>query len=264
MKKMILGSLLALLGMLLVSQAHGSAIEGRSLSVVVDGAELPEYAGRGTIYVEAVRGRPYELRVSNPHPYRLAVALSVDGLNTIDARRTDSWSARKWVLEPFQTIEIPGWQVSGSAARQFFFTGEKGSYGALLGKTANLGVIEAVFFRERPAPSPEPIAPAPFSEPMGFPDRLGAAAPDPPALQRQKSRDALSDEYAGTGMGGRRDHEVVGVFLDLERQPIETIRVRYEFRAQLIALGIFPQPSDPLRRRERARGFEGYCPQPEK
>ena len=44
---------------------------------------------------------------------------------------------------------IPGWQVSNAASRKFFFTGERGSYGAALGKTQDLGVIEAVFFREK-------------------------------------------------------------------------------------------------------------------
>ena len=44
---------------------------------------------------------------------------------------------------------ISGWQVNDRTARSFYFTGERGtSYGAALGQTDNLGVIEAVFFRE--------------------------------------------------------------------------------------------------------------------
>ena len=42
-----------------------------------------------SLYVEAMRGASYALRLTNPTPYRVAVALSVDGLNTIDARHTD-------------------------------------------------------------------------------------------------------------------------------------------------------------------------------
>src|SRR6185295_16453176 len=133
------------------------------VDVLVDGRTLEEYAARGRTYVEALEGREYELRVHNPYSYRVAVALSVDGLNTIDARHTTAWDASKWVIEPYGTIEISGWQVSSSRARHFYFTTERDSYGAKLGQTANLGVIAAVFFRERqpivritPPPTPRP------------------------------------------------------------------------------------------------------------
>ena len=55
-------------------------------------------------------------------------------------------------------------------ARRFEFTSQEQSYGAWLGKTANLGIITAVFFRERmpergvsaaPMAVPRPEAPAP-------------------------------------------------------------------------------------------------------
>ena len=44
--------------------------------------------------------------------------------------------------------------TSRSTARQFFFTTEEKSYGAWLGKTRDLGVITAAFFRER---RPQPV-----------------------------------------------------------------------------------------------------------
>ena len=90
---------------------------------------------------------PFGLR--NPYAVRVAVALSVDGLNTIDARQTTAAAARKWVLEPYETVTISGWQTSQTEARRFEFTTEERSYGHALGKTANLGVISAVFFKER-------------------------------------------------------------------------------------------------------------------
>ncbi len=119
------------------------------LDVLVNGRPLPEYYARGRTYVEALQGAEYELRVRNPSADRVAVALSVDGLNTIDARHTSAWNASKWVIEPYQTITISGWQMSSERARRFYFTNERDSYGAKLGQTANLGVISAVFFRER-------------------------------------------------------------------------------------------------------------------
>src|SRR5678810_404535 len=81
---------------------------GFSLEVLVNGQPLTEYSSRGRTYVEAQPNAEYELRIRNPLPQRVAVALSVDGLNTIDARHTTAWNASKWVIEPYQTITISG------------------------------------------------------------------------------------------------------------------------------------------------------------
>jgi len=231
---------------------------GYGLSILMGGSERPEYAARGTVYVEAVRGRDYALRITNPLPVRVAVALSVDGLNTIDARHTDGWNARKWVLAPYESVVIEGWQVSGEMARRFFFTGEASSYGAKLGQTANLGVIEAVFFRERSRPQPvwrgAESQSAPRSRQEAAEGRAGEAAP----MKDQAA--ALSDEYAATGMGGQTRHAVTEVALDLEPAPAATLRIRYEFHDGLVRLGVLPEGSDPLRRRESGRGFDSWCP----
>ena len=83
------------------------------LNVLVNGYPTEEYQARGKVYVEAIRGEDYVLRVTNPTGRRVAVALSVDGLNTINAKHTDPKNAPKWILDPWETIEISGWQVSG-------------------------------------------------------------------------------------------------------------------------------------------------------
>lgn len=215
------------------------------LSVIVDGQRRTEYNHRGTTYIEAIRGREFSLRITNPTGHRVAVALAVDGLNTIDAKHTDGWNAAKWVLEPYESTEIAGWQVSGTTARKFFFTGERNSYGAALGKTENLGVIEAIFYRERQRPI------AQFRERDAA--RSEAAAPAAPKA-------AADDDYAATGMGGRTRHEVERVDIDLDPRPIRTARIRYEFRPQLVKLGVLSGRS-PLERREKAKGFD-YCPEP--
>ena len=229
---------------ILLSLLLATSVWAQRIAVVVDGAERPEYAARGTTYVEALRGRDYTLRITNPTPYRVAVALSVDGLNTIDAKHTDAWGASKWVLEPYETADIDGWQVSDSTARRFFFTTERNSYGAKLGKTENLGVIEAVFYRERPK-----------IESYRRGEAGAEAAPPPP-----KPAQSENDGYAATGMGDRERHEVVSVNVDLDPTPIASVRIRYEFRAQLVKLGVLPRDLTPLERRENARGFDRYCP----
>src|SRR5437764_6036535 len=117
------------------------AENGFSVEVLVDGRPLGEYAARGRRYVEALENAEYEVRIHNPSSARVAVALSVDGLNSIDARHTSAWDAHKWVIEPYSTIDVRGWQMSSENARRFFFTTERDSYAAKLGQTTNLGLI---------------------------------------------------------------------------------------------------------------------------
>jgi len=227
------------------------------VEILVDGTPQPRYPHEGRWYVEARKGREYAIRLRNPYGVRVAVALSVDGLNTIDARETTAARAQKWVLDPYETVTISGWQTSQSEARRFEFTTEARSYGQALGKTANLGVISAVFFRERvPIPTPQTsndsaarrdeVPRAPLAAPSATPDRK-------------------TEEYAATGMGRRTNHAVTEVWLDLEATPAQTVNIRYEFHPQLVKLGILPATpvADPLQRRERARGFApGFCPEP--
>jgi hypothetical protein len=228
-----------------------------------------------------LKGRDYALRISNPTGRRVAVALSVDGLNTIDAKHTSSRDARKWVLAPYETVVIPGWQVNSALSRKFVFTGERGSYGAALGKTEDLGIIEAVFFREKvpyragrwnEGQEDRRIS---LNEKDGRPDApssgaLGGAAQAPAPSEgvardqsQKSSSSALSDEYAATGMGNRTRFGIEHVDIDLENEPAAVVRLRYEFRPQLVALGVLPSDPDPARivRRERARGFDEFCPE---
>ncbi len=303
MRHQILAALLLTAG-----AANASSSFGFGLDVLVDGRERPEFASRGTVYVEALRGHDYALRLSNPTGTRVAVALSVDGLNTLDSRHTTARDARKWVLAPYETVIIPGWQVSNAASRRFVFTGERGSYGAALGKTQDLGVIEAVFFRERlpyrvqrwwkeedrrreRIPSNENTdssAAAPAADGRGDDRDLSKkrsssdggeaegriAQNEPSGTARDHSQKSLStspvpspklsDEYAATGMGRRTQFGVTQVDLELESEPAALVRLRYEFRPQLIALGVLPRDPDPSRlaRRDHARGFEEFCPEP--
>jgi len=230
------------------------------VDILVDGVAQPRFAHGGRWYFEAHKGREYAIRLRNPYGVRVAVALSVDGLNTIDARQTTAVDARKWVLGPHETVTISGWQTSWTAARRFEFTTEARSYGQALGKTANLGVISAVFFKERAAA----ISGGPRSDVGSVGQAAESSAPreeDSSSAARQKT----DDEYAATGMGRRTDHAVTRVWLDLETTPAQTVDIRYEFRPQLVRLGIAPiaPTSDPLLRRERASGFDsGFSPEP--
>jgi hypothetical protein len=234
------------------------------LDVIVNGRPLTEYYARGRTYVEALQGAEYELRLRNSSPERVAVALSVDGLNTIDARHTSAWNASKWVIEPYQTITISGWQMSSERARRFYFTNERDSYGAKLGQTANLGMISAVFFRERRRVTP--ITP-PYPIHRGDKDQSGRAEQVPSA--KSSSGEAMrdnrgvmrvpDDEYAATGIGRSVQHDVRWVNMELDSRAAAEVTVRYEYYSALLRLGVVPRQQSrepyPLQRREDSRGF---------
>jgi hypothetical protein len=279
MKTLKIASLMVIGFLALGTALWAAQDDGFSMVVEVGGHARPEYTKRGTVYIEALKDRDYSIRITNPLSCRVAVALSVDGLNSIDAKHTTPKKASKWVLGPYESIVISGWQVNGEEARRFYFTGEKDSYGAWLGQTDNLGVIEAAFFRERERQQPVTRRHWPWSgseSPKDEESRSSQNAPSPSSVppgdrgagesNESKSSAGLSDDYAATGIGDRYDHDVQWVNLDLESSPSAVVKIRYEFRPQLVKLGLIPRPrpcEPPLTRREEARGFSGnYCPDP--
>lgn len=262
-----------------VSQRPDYIELGGLLSVVAEGEALEILPARGRSYVEAERGAEYEVRVRNPYPWRVAVALSVDGLNTIDARRSSSWDASKWVVEPYGTITVTGWQMSRERARRFYFTTERDSYAAKLNRPTDIGVITAVFYRERansstitrPYPSGEPRARDENKQKSGEAERSmraeGSARQSRPGATTAQPAPA-DDDYAATGIGRSVQHGVRWTHLDLDPRPVSSATIRYEYRDALVRLGVLPRHRtprpEPLGRRERARGFgePEFSPEP--
>ena len=266
----LFGRITLVLGVLWVASAALplAAIERGpyTLEILVDGVPLAEYAARGKTYIEATEGREYSIRVTNHTARRIAVALSVDGLGTIDAKTTSAGKASKWILSPYQTVTLDGWQTSSTTARRFFFTTEEESYGAWLGRTSNLGIISAAVFRER-VPEPAPITRPHSREGESKKDsaRRMKSAPSAAPLAPESE---LSDELAATGIGRELDHHVRRVRFEAESSPAAVMELRYEYHDTLVRLGVLPHPyaqrQQRLQRRERAQGFEGmeFAPDP--
>ena len=79
----------------------------------------------------------------------------------------------------------------------------------------------------------------------------------PPNSKRRES-----DSYAATGIGDKTDFAVEWVAFDEEKAPSARIALRYEFRTELVRLGVLPR-ADELFARDRAHGFEHeYAPDP--
>jgi hypothetical protein len=256
--------------LLLAAASSATALERGpySLELLVNGAPINEYAARGTNYVEAIEGREYSIRLRNHTGRRIAVALSVDGLNTIDAKESTARAASKWILGPYETITLDGWQTGSETARRFFFTTEAESYGAWLGKTRNLGLISAAVFREKVKPvAIQRHRRNKLSRPSA---REEGAPASPEAAGREfkgqagdaESPAELSEDLAATGIGREVEHRVQRVRFEAENAPAAVLELRYEYRDALVKLGVIP-PSytcreHPLDRRERARGFDDF------
>jgi hypothetical protein len=260
-----------------ISSPHRPRPYGFDIQVLVGGRPLPQATADGGRRVEAVVGLEYELRLTNPTPDRVAVAVSVDGLNVIDARHTNPWDASKWVVHPHGTLTLSGWQVGPERARRFYFTTERDAYATRLGRRGDFGVISAVFYRERhrvaeiiphrmavpergdsAGPAAEALAP-------------GTAAHSAPRVDSGSPRRRLPpgwsypDGRAATGIGRSVRSEVQEVGMELERDPVAVVTLRYDFRPvvprPLVVPGFAPAP-----RRERGGvsrpDFGRFAPEP--
>jgi hypothetical protein len=249
---------------------------GFEVQVLVGGRALSQETAGRERRVEAVAGAEYELRLTNPLPERVAVAVSVDGLNVIDARHTSAWDASKWVIHPHGALTLSGWQVGYERARRFYFTTERDAYATRIGRPGDFGVISAVFYRERP-PVAEII---PRRRAMPQPgDPLGEAAGAPAAGAITRSapegdggevRERLTpswryDGWAATGIGGPVRSEVREVGMALERHPVAVVTVRYDFRPSPprpnIVPGFAPEPPRERGWRDRREGGR-FAPEP--
>jgi hypothetical protein len=224
---------------------------------MVGGRPLPQEPAGGERRLEVVPGTEYELRLTNPLADRVAVAVSVEGLNVIDARHTTAWDAGKWVIHPHGTLTLSGWQVGPERARRFYFTTERDAYATRIGRPADFGVISAVFYRERypvgeviPHRMDVPERDGSLGEAAGAP-AAGAVARSAPGPDGGPARGRLTfgwpdDGRAATGIGSPVRSEVREVGMELDRHPVAAVTLRYEFRRLLprpvVVPGFTPEP----------------------
>lgn len=127
-----------------------------ALEVLVNGRPKPLYRRGDDLLVGASRGEVYKLRLINRSRQTVGVALFIDGLSTIGAKREVPSAATKWVVRPGQSVEIPGWQVAKDHAREFVFVGLEESLAARERFTDEVGLITAAFYPEAAAQAPAP------------------------------------------------------------------------------------------------------------
>lgn len=254
------------------------------------GETLPVYQHRGEYWVAGRPGARYAVSVRNALSGRVMTVVSVDGVNVVSGE-TAALEQTGYVLSPWQRYDIIGWRKSDAEVAAFHFTNLSGSYAARTGRPADVGVIGVAVFREKlvppPASVPLPEAPASWRDrrelsesertalERSAPASATPAAESPaPGMGSAKSqshneaadavrRPASPAPRLGTGHGEREDSRVAHTrFERRSARPDEVIRIRYDSRVNLIAMGVLPPDMEPM-----AQPFPGsrrlqYAPDP--
>ncbi len=240
---------------------------GFDVDVLIDGRSCENLYGRGTRFVEAIEGAEYELRIRNPLGIRVAVALFVDGLNTVDAKRISAEKAVKWVIEPYGTLTVSGWQVSDSRARRFYFTTERDSYATRIGQPADFGFITAVFFREKRDYVIQPKPRVYKDDDVSVEDKgkksSSAESSNNKAGGAADSRPCCPspEKDAATGIGRDIQNGVEWIDMKLEERSTAAVTIRYEYRNALVRMGVIQNNQGVVKKRESANDSR-YAPEP--
>ncbi len=188
-------------------------------------------------FVTAEAGERYSIILHNPMPIKVAVNLTIDGLNSITGKPCEPSNGSKWIIEPYSYVTIRGWQVGSHDARRFYFTSKDKSYAKWRSNkwgqdlSVNCGVIGAAyFFNKRDLEEyfeGNPVYEytkrrAPSGRWFGF------------KKESSSSLESL-DEYeqkAGTGMGETESHPVELVHFKYNTgmyKPREAVIIYYDF-----------------------------------
>ncbi len=284
---------------LLACVSQVSCATGRVADVeIIDratGRALPIYQHNGEHWVAGTPGARYAIALRNNQPGRVLAVMSVDGVNVLTGASASS-SQLGYVFERYERGEIAGWRKSDSEIAAFEFVASPQSYAARTGRPANVGVIGVAVFREkelRPrisAAPPRPRvpgsdwgrseAPAPSSsytlpsepgmaadKPQADADRAQSLAGAADAAKRASATGGQEALRLGTGHGERewapidRTH-----FTRASDTPNEVIRIRYDSRANLLAMGVIREPSEwwfqPRERTPEPFPQSGFVPDP--
>jgi hypothetical protein len=271
--------LLALAGLAGFAATPALAI-GRLADVsVVDrdtGETLATRYHRGEYWMEGRPGARYAIRIRNQQGRRLLAVTSVDGINVVTGE-TAAVDQRGYVYDAWNAYDITGWRKSDAEIAAFTFTAVPQSYAARTGRAANVGVIGVALFRDQPPPAVMLDLPAPLAPPMAAPlaeSRNEQKAAEAPAASADAAgagsarRDrALANPAPalGTGHGTRETSVVTQVPFQREStRPNEVIRLRYDSRANLVALGVIREVTPPASRPQPfpAGSQPGYVPDP--
>ncbi|HOY67965.1 MAG TPA: hypothetical protein PLP29_13840 [Candidatus Ozemobacteraceae bacterium] len=191
-----------------------------------DRGSLPLYGNGGwrwssgrsaSLFVEAMRGERYRLRIRNESDRRIGLVIAVDGRNIITGDRSYLRSSEgMYILNPWGAGEFSGWRTSTRSVARFYFTDEQDSYAAAWGDSSQIGYITIAVFDERRPWIEERLS---MKDEAGAPRASSKIAPD---------RMHESSE-AGTGYGEHEYSPVQAVDFDAESFARDRISIRYDW-----------------------------------
>lgn len=218
------------------------------VSVYDRGAQrtLPVHWSEGRAFVAGAPGNEYAIRIRNRSGADLLAVVSVDGVNAVTGQ-TASPAQSGYVIPARGYLEIKGWRKSLERVAAFYFTDLGDSYAARTGRPENVGVIGVALFKRKQEPAVwlEQRSERDQAQPSRESgSAAGAAEPSAEApAARARAEKAAPAPSLGTGHG--RNETSYARYVDFEREsdvPNETIAIRYDSRANLIALGVIPAP----------------------
>ncbi|MCV0437152.1 MAG: hypothetical protein K5880_00865 [Hydrogenophaga sp.] len=250
------------------------------------GETLTVHRHRGEHWVAGRPGARYAVSVRNSTGARVLGVVSVDGVNVISGE-TAAWQQTGYVLAPWQQHAITGWRKSDAEVAAFHFTTSGASYAGRTGRPAHVGVIGVAVFREKPLPPPPPAvlpwpsSPSDEAAPHSRSDASASGAADTTSeaqaegeAPRERAESLAARRLApaaplpaprlGTGHGAREHAPVTHTTFERRRErPDEIIRIRYDSRENLIAMGIIPTQAVPPRPNPFPGAVQpGYAPDP--
>jgi hypothetical protein len=244
------------MGILAAATVWGSSAWaiGRLADVTVTdrstGATLPVHYHQGEYWVAGTPGAKYAIDVRNATGRRILAVTSVDGVNVVTGD-TANVKQSGYVFAAWQRYGITGWRKSNNDVAAFEFTASPNSYAERTGRPRDVGVIGVALFLERaPIQIPVPVSPAPVVPYHSRAESSGSAAPASRSRDMADSMDKRAMPQTtpklGTGHGERESSYVSHTAFERERStPNEVIRIRYDSRDNLIAMGVIPQYRTP-------------------
>lgn len=101
-------------------------------------------------YLEAVKGKRYQIRIRNTSNRRIGVVVAVDGRNILSGKKSHLRSNEKmYVLNAYETASYNGWRTGKNRVNRFYFTSAGDSYSNAWGDRSAMGVIAVATFNER-------------------------------------------------------------------------------------------------------------------
>lgn len=249
------------------------------------GETLAVYRHQGEHWIAGRPGARYAVSVRNATGARVLGVVSVDGVNVISGE-TAAWQQTGYVLSPWQQHAITGWRKSDAEVAAFHFTASSASYAERTGRPAHVGVIGVAVFREKPLPPPPAVSLWPSLREQGATEQRSSSAPANAAdataetqagareAPRERAESLASRRMApaapmpaprlGTGHGARENAPITHTtFERRSERPDEVIRLRYDSRENLMAMGVIPTQAVPPRPNPFPGAVPpGYAPDP--